>query len=701
MFRYKCSLWAAPISLIISSATFAADQTSVQIDEIIVSASPINQNRFDIVQGTSVLSGSDLADALKGSLGETLAKQPGITSTFFGPFSSRPIIRGFDGDRIRILFDGIGSIDASSVSPDHQVGGDGATAERIEVLRGPSTLLYGSSAVGGVVNIIDGRIPSEVPDNGYAGSATAGYATNAREGFVNGSADIAIGDNFVVHADGGWRKSQDYRIKGFASAPGEDEHDHEDEEHEGEEAHEHEHEEEQVEGIVANSGGETSDVTGGFSYIWDRGLFGASVSRFDSLYGSPAPHGHHHEEEHEGDEEEEEHHDEEGEAVRIDLKQTRVDAKGELTQLSGFISGAKVRFSYADYEHTELEGDEIGTVFSNEGWEGRLELIHAPLGVLTGAFGMQYRDRKFSAVGEEAFVPPTDSDQLAGFLVEGAEIGPWRFEGGARIEHTRIRVPSAAASESFTTYALSGAASFGFTEGTRAGVSVAWTERPPTAEELFSNGPHLATNQFEVGDPSLGIEEAVSVEASLRHRSGPFSGSVGVYATWYDNYIYSLATGAEEDELPIFQYRASEAKFTGFELEASWQILARQDFALSIDGVLDYVRATDTGSGQPLPRIPPLEYLLGVDAAWREWSGRIEIEGSVGQSRTALLETSTGAYTFLNAQLAYQPAALDGVRFVVQGQNLTDSSARPHTSFIKDVAPLPGRDVRFYVQATF
>ncbi len=679
MFRCKCCISAASLSIAVCTAASAADQPAVQIDEIIVSASPMNIDRFDIVQGTSILSGAELADSLKGSLGETLAKQPGITSTFFGPFASRPIIRGFDGDRIRVLFDGIGSIDASSVSPDHQVGGDSAAAERIEVLRGPSTLMYGSSAVGGVVNIIDGRIPSEVPENGFAGSATAGYATNAREGFVNGSADIALGDNFVVHADGGWRDTKDYRIKGFAS----------------EEA-----EEEGVEGRVENSGGETSDITGGFSYIWDHGLFGASVSRFDSLYGSPAPHGHH-EEEHEGEEEEEEHHDEGGEAVRIDLKQTRVDAKGELADLGGFISGAKVRFSYADYEHTELEGEDIGTVFTNEGWEGRLELIHTPLGALTGAFGVQYRDRKFSAVGEEAFVPPTNSDQLAGFLVESAEIGPWRVEGGARIEHTRIRVPSTAGSANFTSFAVSGAASYGFTDETRAGLSVAWTERPPTSEELFSNGPHLATNQFEVGDPSLGIEEAVTVEASLRHRSGPFSGSVGVYTTWYDNFIFSQNTGAEEDELPVFQYQASDAKFTGFELEARWQILAQQNFALSIDGVLDYVRATDTGAGQPLPRIPPLEYLLGVDAAWREWSGRVEVEGSVGQSRTAVLETSTGAYTFLNAQLAYEPAMWDGVRFVIQGQNLTDSSARPHTSFIKDVAPLPGRDVRFYVQATF
>ncbi len=680
MFRIVQGLGAVSLSISVCSVAFAADQSAIQIDEIIVSASPIDTDRFDIVQGTSILSGAALADSLKGSLGETLANQPSITSTFFGPFASRPIIRGFDGDRIRVLFDGIGSIDASSVSPDHQVGGDSASAERIEVLRGPSTLMYGSSAVGGVVNIIDGRIPSGSPENGYAGSATAGYATNAREGFANGAADIALGDNFVVHADGGWRNSKDYRVKGFASA---------------------EAEEEGIEGRVENSGGETKDFTGGFSYLWDGGLFGASVSRFESNYGSPAPHGHaeDHVEDHE-DEDEGEHHAGE-EAVRIDLKQTRVDAKGELTNLDGVISGAKLRFSYGDYEHRELVGAETGTVFTNEGWEGRLEFVHAPLGQFAGAFGIQYRDRAFSAVGDEAFVPPSDTQQIAGFAVESAEMGPWRVEGGARIERTKIAVPTTAMSKSFTSYALSGAASYAFTDATRAGLSVAWTERPPTAEELFSNGPHLATNQFEIGDPTLGIEEAVTVEASLRHRSGPFSGSVGAYVTWYDDFIYSRASGAEEDGLPVFQYASSDAKFAGFEIEAKWLVLTRGDFNLSIDGALDYVRATDTGSGQPLPRIPPLEYLMGADAMWREWSGRFEVEGSVGQGRTAPLETSTGAYTFLNAQVAYEPDAWGGVRFVIQGENLTNSSARPHTSFIKDVAPLPGRDIRFYVQARF
>ncbi len=669
MFRFISGLWAAPISLLISSVTFAADQSGVQIDEIIVSASPINQTRFDIVQGTSVLSGSDLADALKGSLGETLAKQPGITSTFFGPFASRPIIRGFDGDRIRILFDGIGSIDASSVSPDHQVGGDAASADRIEVLRGPSTLLYGSSAVGGVVNIIDGRIPDEMPSRGYKGSASGGYGTNAREGFVNGALDVAVGDNFVVHGDAGWRKKEDYGVKGFS----------------GEDAADA-----GIRGRVPNSDGETSHVTGGFAYLWDHGLLGAAVERFDSNYGSPSEPGLFAEEP-----------GEDPAAVRIDLKQMRVDGKGELRDLGGFIASVRVRFTYGDYEHKELEGAETGTVFSNEGWEGRLEATHAALGLMEGTFGLQLRHRDFSAIGEEAFVPQTTTDEAAVFLMEQAELGPVRLEGGVRVQRTNVNNPAVGTERKFTSLALSAGAGYEFLPDTLLGATLSWTERPPTAEELFSNGPHLATNQFEVGNDRLGHEDALNLEVTLKRQAGPLTGSVSVYTTWYDNFIFSRETGAEIDEIPEFRYEATKARYSGFEAELGWQIFQSRDFNLAMDGKIDVIRATDTSAHRPLSRIPPWQYLVGIDAGWRHITGRLEVQGAGRQDRVAPLETSTRGYTFLNAQIAYQLESDPNLRFVIQGQNLTNVFARPHTSFIKDVSPLPGRDVRFFVQATF
>jgi iron complex outermembrane receptor protein len=669
MFRFTRGLWASPISIIISGIAFAADPAGVQIDEIIVSASPINQTRFDIVQGTSILSGADLADALKGSLGETLAKQPGITSSFFGPFASRPIIRGFDGDRIRILFDGIGSIDASSVSPDHQVGGDAAGAERIEVLRGPSTLLYGSSAVGGVVNIIDGRIPDEVPAKGYAGSTSGGYGSNAREGFANGALNVAVGDNFVVHGDGGWRSNKNYGVKGFSGVEAEGE---------------------GIRGRVPNSDGETSHVTGGFSYLWDHGVLGAAVERFDSNYGSPSEPGLVA--------------DEPGEdpaAVRIDLRQTRVDGKGEVRDLTGFMTSAQFRFAYGDYEHAELEGAEIGTVFSNEGWEGRIEATHAALGNMEGTFGVQVRRRDFSAVGEEAFVPQTTTKEAAVFMMEQAEFGPVRLEGGVRVQRTSVNNPAAALKRSFTSLALSAGAGYEFLSNTLIGTTLSWTERPPTAEELFSNGPHLATNQFEVGNDRLGQEDALNLEITLKRQVGVLTGSVSVYTTWYDDFISSQQTGNEVDGIPEFRYEATKARYSGFEAEVGWSIFQSADFNLAMDGKIDVVRATDSAAHQPLPRIPPWQYLVGIDARWRQVAGRLEVQGAGRQHRVAPLETSTSGYTFLNAQVAYEWESDPNLRFVIQGQNLTNVFARPHTSFIKDVAPLPGREVRFYVQATF
>ncbi len=660
-----------------------AAPAAASINEILVTASPTGTSRFDVVQGTSILTGDALADALRGSIGETLSDQPGMSSTFFGPFASRPIIRGFDGDRIRVLFDGIGSIDASSISPDHQTAGEPGGAERIEILRGPATLLYGTSAIGGVVNIIDGRIPDAIPGGGYDANFIGGYGTNARERFVNGGTDVALGGGLVLHGEGAWRKTGDYRISGFASP---------------------EAEEEGIRGRVENSSGRTAQGTAGLSYVWENGLFGLAAGRFESNYGSPAAHAHEHDEhEEEGDEDHDDHEEEdlarEEEIVRIDLAQTRIDGKGELRNLDGPVTTARFRFAWGDYKHTELENGAVGTVFSNRGWEGRIEAVHAPLAGFDGVFGVQYRKRDFSAIGAEAFVPETETRQTGLFLKEAAEFGQWRVETGARVEFTVIDNPVAAAKRSFTSAAFSGALSYELVKDTLAGVIVSWTQRPPTAEELFSNGPHLATNQFEIGDPALRQEEALNIEATLRRRAGPVTGSVGVYRTWYDRFIFSKETGAEMDELPVFQIGESAARFSGIDSEVVWEVFRDGDRGFSIDGGVDYVRAVNTALGEPLPRIPPLRFRLGADVDWSIMSARIEVQGAGTQTRVAPLETRTDNYAFLNARLAFKPFSGRDLRFVIQGRNLANTAARPHTSFIKDVAPLPGRDVRFYIQA--
>lgn len=665
------SMVAATYSIPATAQSAPREENALHIDEIFITGSPLGRDRFDVVQGTSVLTGDRLAAALRPSIGETLSSQPGVTSTFFGPYASRPIIRGFDGDRIRVLFDGIGSIDASSVSPDHQTAGDSMGAERIEVLRGPATLLYGTSAIGGVVNIIDGRIPQEVPARGYHGHAIGGYGTNAKERFVSGGADANVANGLMIHADGSWRKTGDYSVPGYAS----------------EEA-----EEEGIRGRVENTDGRTASGVGGASYVSENGVIGAAVQRFTSNYGVA---GHHHHEE--GAEEEVSH---EETLVRIDLKQTRVDLKGEVRDLGSLITTVRARAAFGDYQHQEIEGADVGTTFTNEGWEGRLEAMHAPLGPLNGIFGIQYRTRDFAAIGDEAFTPPSDTSHVAGFLLESAVIGPWRLEAGGRIEGTRIALPDGSGRK-FTSAAASGSVAYEFATDTLIGATVSWTERPPTAEELFSEGPHLATNQFERGNAALGEEEAVNLEITLRRSVGPVTGSVSLYRTWYDRFVFAQQTGAEVDELPVFQFTAVDARFQGIESEVTLQAIDEATYGLAFDAGLDVVRATNVTAGEPLPRIPPFRYRFGVEARWQMLDGRIEVAGAAAQNRTSLLETSTDGYTFLNARLGYKPFEDQDVQFVLQAQNLTNAAGRPHTSFLKDIAPLPGRDVRLYLRVSY
>ncbi|MGE3332844.1 MAG: TonB-dependent receptor [Rhodospirillaceae bacterium] len=658
-FGVAVSFIAAATSLIPISAyaaASAADTNTLHVDEIIITASPLGRDRFDVVQGTSVLTGDELAAALKPSIGETLASEPGVTSTFFGPYASRPVIRGFDGDRIRILFDGIGAIDASSVSPDHQTAGDALGAERIEVLRGPATLLYGSSAIGGVVNIIDGRIPTEVPANGYHGHLMGGYGSNADEKFVSGGTDVDVASGLMLHADAGWRKTGDYKIPGFASP---------------------EAQAEGIEGRVRNSDGRTTHGTGGASYVFENGVLGAAVERFTSNYGSPAE-----------------------EAVRLDLKQTRVDFKGEMHDLEGFIASVRARGAYGDYQHQEIEGGAVGTTFTNQGWEGRIDAVHAPLGAITGTFGVQYRNRDFAAIGEEAFTPASKTRQFAGFLLESAAIGALKFEAGARVEGTRISLEDNTR-RAFTSGAFSGSAAYEFAAQTLVGVTASWTQRAPTAEELFSEGPHLATNQFERGNPDLRQERATNLEMTFKHNAGPLTGSVALYRTWFDNYIFADQTGEAEDGLPVFAFSATKARFTGLESEVALSVLRDASYALSFDAGLDLVRATNAAANEPLPRTPPLRYRFGTDMRWTIVEARLEVVGAASQNRISPLETATKGYTFVNARLGVSPFADSDIQIVLQAQNLTGAAARPHTSFLKDVAPMPGRDVRLYVRASF
>lgn len=695
------------------SAPALAQNLDSEIDEIIVTGSPLNRSVDEAITGVSVLSGDELQDRLATTIGETLKSEPGVSSTFFGAGASRPILRGQGGDRVRVLNNGIGSIDASSASPDHAVAAEPAQAERIEVLRGAALLRYGSSGAGGVVNVIDGRIPTELPEGGSDVAVRIGGSTvdNGRELAI--STDQALG-NFVLHLDGTYKKTDDYDIPGYAEsaalraleAAEEEEHDDHDEDEHG---HDDDHEdEEEAFGTLENSQTETKSLTGGLSYIGERGHFGIAVQRFETDYGIPGGHHHHeeegHDEEHEDDDHDDEDHDEEHseeeeELVTIGLNQTRVDLNASLN-LDGFIETLQVFGGYADYEHTEFEGSEIGTVFANEGYELRVEGIQKEQDGWRGAYGVQIREREFSAIGAEAFVPPTKTNQYGLYTFQEKEMGNLHLEGAVRFERTDQENAVSGEAVSFDGLSLSAGGDVHINDALRIGGTVFRTQRAPTTEELFSNGPHLATEQFELGDSTLGLETATGVEAAFRHREEGHFLTLNLFYTDYADYVFEQATGEEEDGLDVFQFTAQDASFKGFEVQGGADITKIGAFDVSVDGLVEYVRAeTDTGN---LPRIPPLSLLGGIEAESESFKIRAELDYAAEQNNISEFELATEDYALTNVFLTWKTQVQEApVRVSVSLMNAFDQDARQHTSFLKDSVPLSGRNVRFSIGTRF
>jgi len=661
------------------------------LEEIVVSGAFEGRKIGETILGATVLNKDELSRQISGSIGETLRSQPGISSTFFGPGASRPIIRGLGGARIRVLDFGLGSLDASSTSPDHAVAVEPALAERIEILRGTAMLMYGSAAAGGVINIFDGRIPTSAPDGGFEGAVNyshssvddgdeASAALNARIGAV-GSADI------LFHGDVSWRDTDDYSIPDFA---------------ESKILRDLEDEEGGEEGLAENSATHTVAGSAGLSVAFEKGFIGVNIKSLDSQYGLPGGADH-------GDEAEDE--DEAGhgeDLVTIDLDQTRYDIHGELKGNFGPFEKAKFRFGYGDYLHTELEGDEVGTVFANEGWESRLDLIEKGGTNWGGATGIHMQHRDFTAVGAEAFVPPTESNQFGLYSVKEFSLGAWQLEFGGRYEHTKHTADELGITRTFNGLSLSAGTGFDLREEAFLGFSVYRTERAPATEELFSNGPHLATNAFERGDSSLGLETALGIEATYSYASGPFSFVVNGFYTSYDDFIYEQASGELEDDLPLFNFRAAAARYYGFESQIKAHLGTSELAGLGkidwhVEGQLDYVRASlrETAGNNNLPRTPPLSGLLALEANTGMLDVRTEFEYAAAQNKIAAFELPTESYVLWNLYITLRPFKGKNLSLLVRGTNLGNNDARQHTSFLKDLIPLPGRNVKVSLRAEF
>ena len=500
-----------------------------------------------------------------------------------------------------------------------------------------------------------------------------------------GSVDIGAG-NLVLHLDGTYRDSGNYDIPGFAESALFRELE------EAEEGGEEEEGEEEAFGTLENSQTETSAFTAGASYVGESGFIGIAVHKFDSDYGIPGGHEEGEEEGEEGEEEEE--------MVTIDLDQIRVDLNAAL-EFDGFIEKIQFFGGYADYEHTEFEAPgEVGTVFANEGFEGRLEAIQAENDGWRAAYGVQIRNRDFSAIGEEAFVPPTTTDQFGFYTFQEKETGNIHLEGAARYEFTDQTNSVTDEDISFNLFSVSVGGDIHATDTVRFGGTLFRTERAPTTEELFSNGPHLATSQFEVGDVNLDKEVATGIEGSLRFKDQDRFITLNAFYTDYDDYIFDQAQGTEEDGLPLFQFVGEDASFRGFEVQGGTKLTELGTFDIGVDALAEFVRA-DTDSGN-LPRIPPLSILAGIEAKNDSLSLRAELDYAAEQNKIDTFELPTDSYTLVNLFATWTPAALnENIKISVSALNLFDEDARQHTSFLKDTVPLPGQNFRIALSATF
>ncbi len=656
--------FAAAIALLPAAAL--AQESSDASQEIIVTA-PLEGSRIESLQGAEILRREDIVANLSGNLGDTLDATPGISTTFFGAGASRPIIRGLGEDRVRVLQNGIGAIDASTVSPDHAVTSDGLDAERIEVLRGSAALAYGGNAIGGVVNVIDQSIPTRAIE-GLTFQSLAAYSS-VDDG-AHGAANLGLG-------------AGDFAFRFSAAASDTDPY-------------------ETPIGEAANQYTSTRAYGVGGTLVGSWGFAGLAVKRTEDEYGLLP------------------HHDDEP-AGHIEMEQTRIESRGDFRVDLGPFNRLDYGIQHADYEHTEFEGDgEPGTTFTSEGWEARFEAHHRG-DRLRGAIGVQVSDVDFAAVGEEAFIGATTTRDLGLFVVERLDFGRWGLEGGARLEqreHDNFDVGQ----RDFDTWSASGGVFFRPADSWFFGATIARTERAPTAVELFSDGLHLATESYEIGNPDLDPETALSFEISARHERGPFRFEANLYRIDFEDYIALVDSGVifwvdegtdtegfsppdaipvDAEEFGVFEFLQQDATFTGGEISARARLFEAAGFAFSADAAYDWVRASFDGGGHP-PRIPPYSLTVGLEAENATWTGRIEAVHTGEQDRLAPFETQTDDFTFLNASLAFHPGGEDAPWTIrLDGRNLTDELGRVHSSFLKDELPLPGRNLRITLLAEF
>ncbi|MDQ1109266.1 iron complex outermembrane receptor protein [Stenotrophomonas rhizophila] len=709
---------------LLPTLALAADDTAerdhhlTELSAVKVTASPLQGDAESLARPVDVLAGERLDEQKAGTLGDTVAKLPGVQSTFFGPGVGRPIIRGQEGPRVAVLSNGMGNMDASTVSADHATSIEPFLADQIEVLKGPATLLFGSGAIGGAVNVVDGRIARDLPDRPLSGRAELrGNSVNdERSGMFRLD---GVNGNWVLHVDGLVRNGDDYRIPGYAVIDGL-------EDHSG-----HDHEEgdtdEPRRGTLDNSSIRTRAGGVGATWLGEGGYFGASASTYRTNYGIPngahvhADDDHDHDHDHGDEEEEGDEHD-----VRIDMVQNRFEAKGGIYNPVSFLKNINLRTAYTDYEHVELEAGTPSTRFTNRGVEARLEAVQQQIGGWDGAFGLQFGNSDFGAKGEEAFVPDTGTRNVGMFVLQEKQFGPFKLELGGRHDQVKLDPTGDYRARTFDATNLSAAGIWKLNDAVDLRFGVDGSERAPTNEELYAAGAHIATRSLEIGDANLKTERGQRVELGIHTHSDRLDFSASIYQTKFKDFIYLADTGVVES-LPVRLWTQQDATFKGAEAEALVHLFEGNsgDWDLRVFG--DYVKAELDGSGSRsvdiavphgdhdhnytvdlansgyLPRISPAR--VGADLRWSRdgWRASVGAVRYSSQKDTAQNEAESAGYTLVDAHFAYRWDRSDSNSYEVflDGNNLTNREARAHTSLLRDYSPLPGRGVAFGIRAYF
>jgi iron complex outermembrane recepter protein len=686
--------------------TVFAEQSSSSIpvqtmDTIQVQAHPLVQTAADFAVADQVVDQKALSERAT-TIGDALADELGVYSNQYGSGSSRPVIRGQDGPRVKVLQHASETADVSTLSPDHAVTVDPILAKQVEVIRGPSTLLYGAGTVGGLVNVTDQKIPTQMPEDGLEGTVGLRYNSGSDEKLASAGVTAGIGENFALRVEGSKRKANDYIAPDYF----------------------HEHDDElEKERRVGNTFAEGQTVNIGGSWIHDRGFVGLSYSNRQDQYGLP---GHSHE--YHGCVLHGDHfhgcptpdpdapaHEEHG-GPWVDLKSERYEVRTELEQPFAGVEKLRAHASITDYEHNELEESEVISNFKSKGYDGRLELVHVPVAGWEGVIGTQISQQKINLAASEhdhhedgdeddeehhvhgsgVVMPDTKTDKFSLFALEHKQLGDVHVELGARVDHQKVKVDSDQKDYSGTGVSASAAANWEFAPNYKLSVVGSHQQRLPLAQELYADGLHFATNTYELGNPDLDKETSNNLELGLHYEGDKLDYHVHVYHNWFDDYIYG-ETVAQKGNLRGVQYTQDKARFYGTEAQAGYQI--NDMYKLSVFG--DYVRGKI--EGENAPRVPAGRLGTKVEADFADgWSGLAEYYHVFNQDKIASYEDETQGYNMVNVGLSYANSLADNnaYRVYFKANNLLDDQVYSHTSFLSNI-PQVGRNFTVGVQYDF